>query len=81
MSIDNFTILLNAFIARIPFSPITIELFGGRRYEIDHPDALVVRAGIAVFTAPGSLRILFDHESVNQIYDAPAHLVPNGPNQ
>jgi hypothetical protein len=80
VSSGNFTRLLRAFIGRRPFRAFTIELFGGRHYEIDHPKALVVREGIAVFAAPGSLLVYFDHESVNQIYDAPAQLI-DGPHQ
>ncbi len=80
MSSDNFALLLNALIERKPFRAFTIELFGGHRYEIDHSDALIVQDGIAGFFAPGSLRILFDHESVNQIFDAPAQLI-DGPHQ
>jgi hypothetical protein len=81
MTIDNFTLILRIFMERKPFSAFTIEMFGGRLYEIDHPEAMFVRDGIAVFAAPGSLPVCFDHESVNQVFDAPAHQVPNGPQQ
>jgi hypothetical protein len=81
MTIDNFTLILRILTERKPFSAFTLEIFGGRLYEIDHPEAILVRNGIAVFAAPGSLPIWFDHESVNQIFDAPVQLVPDGPNQ
>jgi hypothetical protein len=51
----------------------TVELNGGQRFEVDHPGALVVRDGVAVFLAPGGIPIWFDHESVNQIIGAPAN--------
>jgi len=55
-----------------PFRVFTVELNGGRRFEIDHPGALVVRDGVAVFIAPGGIPIWFDSESVNRIIGAPA---------
>jgi hypothetical protein len=53
-----------------PFHVFTVELHGGRRFEVDHPGALVVRDGVAVFLAPGGTPIWFGHESVNQIIGA-----------
>jgi hypothetical protein len=38
----------------------------GDRFEVDHPGALVVRDGVAVFIGPGGIPVLFDHEGVNQ---------------
>jgi hypothetical protein len=60
-----------------PFRVFTVELQGGRRFEVDHPGALVVRDGVAVFLAPGGAPIWFDHESVNQIIGAPANTQPD----
>jgi len=34
---------------------------------VDHPDALVVRDGVAIYVAPGGIPVLFDHEGVSQI--------------
>ena len=42
-------------------------MMGGRRFEVDHPRALVSRDGVAVFLAPGGVPIWFDHESVTAI--------------
>ena len=39
---------------------------------MDDPWALIFRDGVAVFLAPGGVPIWFDHDSVNQIIDAPA---------
>jgi len=72
MTADNFTSALEALAQRQPFRVFTVELHGGRRFEVDHPRALVVRDGVAVFLAPGGLPIWFDHESVNEIIGAGA---------
>ncbi len=50
----------------------TVELHGGRHFEVDHPLALVARDSVAVFLAPGGVPIWFDHDSVNEIIGAPA---------
>ena len=67
MTADNFTSVLDALRLSQPFRVFTVELHGGRRFEVDHAGALVVRDGVAVFLAPGGMPIWFDHESVNQI--------------
>jgi hypothetical protein len=72
MTADNFGTILEGLRQLQPFRVFTVELHGGRRFEVDHPEALVVRDGVAVFLAPGGVPIWFDHESVNQIIGAPA---------
>ncbi|WP_088257688.1 hypothetical protein [Fimbriiglobus ruber] len=67
MTADNFASTLSGLQRLNPFRVFTVELNGGRRFEVDHPGALVVRDGVAVFLAPGGVPIWFDHESVNQI--------------
>ncbi len=64
MTRDNFQQLLEAHFKLVPFRPFTVELVGGRRFEVDHARALVERDGVAVFIAPGGIPIWFDHESV-----------------
>jgi len=71
MTADNFEQVLNALRRMQPFRVFTVELHGGQRFEVDHPGALVVRDGVAVFLAPGGVPIWFDHDSVNQIVGAP----------
>lgn len=73
MTSDHFDEILEGLAERTPFRVFTVELNGGRRFEVDHPRALVVRDGAAVFMAPGGVPIWFDHESVNQIIGAPAN--------
>lgn len=73
MTADNFNNVLDALRLLQPFRVFTVELNGGRRFEVDHPGALVVRDGVAVFLAPGGIPVWFDHDSVNQILGARAN--------
>jgi hypothetical protein len=73
MTAENFDHVLQGLRQRTPFQVFTVELTTGRRFEVDHPTALVVRDGVAVFIAPGGFPIWFDHESVSQIIGAPAN--------
>jgi hypothetical protein len=66
----NFGRVLEALRQRKPFQMFTVELNGGQRFEVDHPGALVVRDGVAVFLAPRGVPIWFDHDSVKQILGA-----------
>jgi hypothetical protein len=70
MTADNFDRVLQNLRDLCPYRVFTVELHGGRRIEVDHPGALVVRDGVAVFLAPGGHPIWFDHDSVNQIIGA-----------
>ena len=67
MTSDNFENILEVLSERRPFHPYTIELNGGQRFEVDHPRALAVRDGVAVYFAPGGIPYWFDHESVTTI--------------
>lgn len=73
MTAESFTSILDSLRQLQPFRVFTVELHGGRRFEVDRGAALVVRDGVAVFLAPGGIPIWFDHESVNQIIGAPAN--------
>jgi hypothetical protein len=73
MTADNFNSILEGLRKRQPFTVFTVELHGGQRFEVDHPGALVVRDGAAVFMAPGGVPVWFDHDSVNQMIGAPAN--------
>jgi hypothetical protein len=67
MTTDDFDRSLRVFQRRSPFKVFTIELVSGHRFQVDHPEALVLRDGVAVFVAKGSVPVLFDHEGVSQI--------------
>jgi hypothetical protein len=66
MTSDHFDRTLRAFQRRTPFRSFTVELMSGDRFQVDHPEALVVRDGAAVFIARRGVPTLFDHESVSQ---------------
>ncbi|MEX2119704.1 MAG: hypothetical protein WD847_08925 [Pirellulales bacterium] len=67
MTADHFDCTLRAFQRRTPFRPFTVELVSGYRFQVDHPEALVLRDGVAVFVARGGIPTLFDHEGVSQV--------------
>jgi hypothetical protein len=67
MEASHFDRTLSAFKGRTPFRPFTVALVNGDRFEVDHPEALVVRDGVAVFIGPGGVPVLFDHEGVGQV--------------
>jgi len=39
----------------------------GDRLEVDHPDVLAVRDGMALFAAPGGVPVVLDHEGVSLV--------------
>jgi hypothetical protein len=65
MNSSAFERSLRAFQRRQPFQPFTVALLNGDRVQVDHPEALVVRGGMAVFIAAGGVPTLFDHEGVS----------------
>jgi hypothetical protein len=71
MEPGHFERSLRAFQRRTPFRPFTVALVNGDRFQVDHPEALVLRDGVAVFVAAGGVPVLFDHESVSQMAGEP----------
>jgi hypothetical protein len=71
MDYAHFERSLRAFQRRTPFLPFTVALVNGDGFQIDHPEALVIRDGVAVFVAAGGVPTLFDHESVSQLIGEP----------
>jgi len=67
MEADSFDRTLNAFKRRSPFQPFTVALVNGDRFEVDYPDALVVRDGVAIYIGPGGVPVIFDHEGIRQV--------------
>ena len=57
MTAENFDQLLESMLSRTPFRVFTIELHGGKRFEIDHPRATVYRDGVAVETPVSHVNI------------------------
>lgn len=73
MTADNFDQVFEGLRQLQPFRVFTVELHNGRRFEVDHPGALVICEGVAAFLAPGGIPIWFDHECVTQVVGAPAN--------
>ncbi|MDZ4683733.1 MAG: hypothetical protein SH850_01510 [Planctomycetaceae bacterium] len=67
MDRDNFNGTIRAFKHRTPFRPFTVSMVNGDRLEVDHPDALAIRNGLALYAAPGNIPVIFDHEGVSQV--------------
>ncbi|MBW3541529.1 MAG: hypothetical protein KY476_14775 [Planctomycetes bacterium] len=67
MDRETFDSTLQTFRRRTPFRPFTVSLVNGGRLEIDHPEALVVRDGVALFVGPGGVPAVFDYEGVAQV--------------
>jgi hypothetical protein len=67
MDRDTFDTTIRTFKHRSPFRPFTVAMVNGDRVEVDHPDALAIRDGVAIFAGPGGIPHIFDHEGVNQV--------------
>jgi hypothetical protein len=67
MDRETFDATIRTFKDRRPFRPFTVSLVNGERLEIDHPEALVVRDGVALFAGPGGVPSVFDYEGVAQV--------------
>ncbi len=70
MLADNFDRSLRAFARRTPFRPFTVELVSGALIQVDHPEALVIRGGIAVFVDSTGVPTILDHEGVSRLNGA-----------
>ena len=70
MEAGNFDRTLRGMARQSPFQPFTVELNNGARVEVDHPEALVFRGGLAVFVNSDGDPSLFDHQSVSRLVGA-----------
>ncbi len=68
MTADHFQTTIRAFQRRTPFGPYVVELVSGDRVRVDHPEALVIRGGVAVFVNAAGAPVIFDHEGVSQVF-------------
>lgn len=67
MDRETFDATLRTFKHRTPFRPFTVSLVNGERLEVDHPDSLAMRDGVALFAGPGGVPSVFDYEGVAQV--------------
>ena len=72
MTPEHFQTTIRAFQKRVPFHAYFVELVSGDRVRVDHPEALVIRGGVAVFVSADGAPTIFDHEGVSQIIATPA---------
>jgi hypothetical protein len=71
---------LRALHTRKPYRSFTVALVNGDRVQVDHPEALVIRGGLAVFVAADGVPTLFNHESVSELVGA-KHKFNGGPDR
>jgi hypothetical protein len=71
MTPEHFQTTIRASQKQTPFRPYVVELVSGDRVRVDHPEALVVRGGAAVFLSADGAPAIFDHEGVSQIIATP----------
>ncbi len=67
MDRDTFDQTIRLFKHRSPFHPFIVAMQDGGRLEVDHPGALAIRDGVALFAGPGGIPSIFDHEGVSRI--------------
>ena len=67
MVAEHFQTTIRAFQRRSPFKAYVVELVSGERVRVDHPEALVIRGGVAVFVNAEGAPSIFDHEGVSQV--------------
>lgn len=67
MDRETFTETILALKNRNPFKPFTVATVRGNRYEVEYPEALAVREGLAIFVGPGRVPVFFDHEGVSEV--------------
>jgi hypothetical protein len=70
MQATHFDKTLKTFHYRKPFRPFSVRFLSGEVVDVDHPEAVVVRAGVGVYVAPDGTPTLFDHESVSEVVAA-----------
>ncbi len=67
MEKENFGKLLRALSHRKPFRSYIVEFLNGEKIDVDHPEALIVRAGVAVYLAADGTPAWFDNLSVSRV--------------
>ena len=72
MEAESFNQTVRSLAHRVPFRPFVVELVSGAQITVDHPEALVVRAGLAAYIDPTGIPMIFDHEGVSRLMGAPS---------
>ena len=72
MTVNGLDTSLRAFARRRPFKHFLLEFFSGDRIVVRHPEAVLIRPDVVVFTSPAGAYHLFESDSVCQLLDLPA---------
>lgn len=67
MTEKHFDKTLREYQRRSPFHSYRVRFVSGEHVEVDHPEALITRGGIAVYLAADGTPTLFDYESVSEV--------------
>ena len=67
MTSEHFDKTFQAYQRRRPFRSFTVRFVSGEHIDVDHPEALVTRGGVAVYLHAAGVPTLFDHESVSEV--------------
>lgn len=67
MTAEHFEKTLQAYQKRRPFRSFRVRFVSGEHVDVDHPEAVVIRAGVGVYISPTGAPTLFDHESVSEV--------------
>jgi hypothetical protein len=76
MEPENIARALRNFCQRKRFFPFFVELTSGDNFLISHPEALVIRDGLAMLMRKDRGYRVFDSASVCQLYDQPLSSPP-----
>ena len=68
---EHFLTTMRGFQRQVPFRPYVVELVSGDRVRVDHPEALVVRGGAAVYLSAEGAPSIFHHEGVSRVIATP----------
>jgi hypothetical protein len=67
MTAKNFDRTLRSYQKRSPFHSFRVRFVSGEHIDVDHPEALITRGGVAVYIAADGTPTLFDHEGVSEV--------------
>jgi hypothetical protein len=67
MTADHFEKTLQAYQRRKPFRSFRVRFLSGEHIDVDHPETVIIRAGVAAYVNAKGVPTLFDHESVSEV--------------
>lgn len=67
MITKRFDETLQAYQRCWPFLLFRVRFVSGEHIDVDHPEAIAIRGGVAVYISVDGTPTLFDHESVSEV--------------